>query len=151
MRLLRRWAVLLDARFRIPGTNIRFGLDPLLSLVPGLGDLASPVFALAVISHGLLLGVPKIVVARMLVNALIDAAIGAVPVAGNVADLFWRANTANLALLERFAHPGRRPTRGDYAFVFTIAGLFGVIVFGVMLAAIWMALSLWRLLEGRLP
>jgi ABC-type antimicrobial peptide transport system permease subunit len=145
LSLLKRWANLLDSRFRIPGTSIRFGLDPLLSLVPGLGDLVSPVFALALVAHGVQLGVPKVILVRMLANALLDAAIGAVPLAGNVADIFWRANTANLALLERFAQPGRRPTRGDYAFVFAIAAAFGMVVFGILVLAIWAAAAVWRM------
>lgn len=147
LELLRRWADLLDARFRIPGTRIRFGLDPVLSLIPGVGDLVSPVFALALIAHGVALGVPKVILLRMLINALIDAALGMVPVAGNIADLFWRANTANLALLERFARPGRRPTPGDYTFVAVMAGLFGAVVFLIMGITIWVAVWFWSVVS----
>src|SRR5262249_32407787 len=124
LSLFRWWAELLDSRFRIPGTNIRFGIDPLLSLIPGLGDLSSPVFSIALMGQGLRQGVPRVVLARMLINALIDALIGTVPLAGNVADIFWRSNLVNLALLERHARPGRRPTRGDFVFVFGVAALF---------------------------
>ena len=138
MKNLRRWADLLDSRFRIPGTNIRFGLDPILSLIPGIGELASPVFALVLITHALELHVPRVVVARMAINALVDAAIGAVPVAGTVGDVFWRANTANLALLERYARPGERPSRGDYAFVFTVAGVFGLLLLIPVLLGFWL-------------
>jgi len=146
LKALHWWADLLDSRFRVPGTNIRFGIDPLLSLIPGLGDLASPVFALVLITHALQLQVPHVIVARMAINALVDAAIGCVPIAGNVGDVFWRANTANLALLERHARPGQSPSRRDYVFVFTIAGLFGLLLIIPVVVGIWLSLMLGRAL-----
>jgi hypothetical protein len=142
---LRAWADLLDTRFRVPGTKVRFGIDPLLALIPGLGDLASPVFAIALISQGIYQGVPRVIMLRMMLNALVDALIGAVPVAGVVGDIFWRANTRNLALLERHSGPGVRPRRADYIFVTTIAVVFGVALFVPVMLAIWLT---WRLLFG---
>jgi len=124
-----RWiAQLLDSRYRVPGTQIRFGLDPVLDLIPGIGDLVSPIFALLVIVQGLRQRVPKVILLRMLFNALIDALIGAVPLVGAVGDVFWRANLRNLDLLERHAQPGRPPTRADYVFVFSVAALFGIVI-----------------------
>lgn len=140
---LRRWARLLDAEFAIPGTRIRFGLDPILSLIPGLGDLASPAFTLVLLVHGVYQRVPRVVLVRMIGNALVDALIGAVPIAGNVGDIFFRANLKNLALLERHAHPGAPPTRGDYIFVFALAGIFGLLILVPLLLALWLALRLW--------
>jgi hypothetical protein len=144
LRWLRSWADLLDSRFRVPGTGVRFGIDPLLSLIPGLGDLASPVFATVLIVQALQQRVPKIVVLRMVGNALLDALIGAVPVAGTVADVFWRANVRNLALLERHARPGRPPTRSDYVFVFGVAAAFGMLAVVPVIIAIWLTAVLWQ-------
>ena len=141
---LRQWARWLDTVFRIPGTQIRFGIDPLLSLIPGLGDLTSPAFTLLLLVQGLYLRVPRIVMMRMILNAFIDALLGVIPVAGNVADVFWRANTTNLALLERHARPGQPPSRGDYVFVFVIAGVFGLLVMLPFFLAIWLAYLVWR-------
>jgi hypothetical protein len=140
---LRTWATVLDSQFRVPGTNIRFGLDPILSLVPGLGDLTSPVFATLLIVQAIHQRVPKVIILRMLANALIDAFIGAVPIAGNVADVFWRANTKNLSLLERHARPGLQPTRADYFFGYALAALFGMAVLVPVALAIWLAAALW--------
>ena len=70
---LRRIARLFDAQFRVPGTEIRFGIDPLIGLVPGIGDLASPLLTLGILWHAARLRVPKIVLARMVINALVDA------------------------------------------------------------------------------
>lgn len=136
---LRQFAYLLDSRFRIPGTQVRFGLDPVLSLVPGLGDLVSPAFAVALLVQGIHQGVPKIILLRMLLNGLVDAVVGIVPIAGTVGDIFFRANSRNLALLERHARPGVQPTRGDYVFVLAAAGLFGMVVLVPVVLGIWLA------------
>lgn len=139
---LRRWADLLDSRFRIPGTNIRFGIDPILSLVPGLGDLATPVFTVLLLAQAVQQRVPAAVLVRMVANALIDAALGAVPIIGNVGDVFWRANVANLALLERHAQPGRKPTRTDYVVLWIVVAVFGLLAGLLAIGTIWL---LWAL------
>jgi Domain of unknown function (DUF4112) len=114
---LRRWATLLDSAFRVPGTNIRFGIDAIIGLVPGLGDLSAPVFAAVLLVTGFKLRLPAVVQARMVFNAGVDMLLGLVPLAGDLADVAWKANLRNLALLERHAHPGVAPSRGDYVFV----------------------------------
>lgn len=148
MRNLRWWADLLDARFRIPGTQIRFGIDPILSLVPGLGELTTPLFTLLLFAQAINLGVPKVILVRMALNALIDAAIGALPIVGNVGDIFWRANNANLILIERYARPGVRPTRADYAFVWAVTAVFGMVLILPVILGVTIALVLWRWLTA---
>ena len=143
LQWLRAWADLLDSRFRVPGTTIRFGLDPLLSLIPGLGDLASPAFAVALLVQGIHQGVPKVILLRMVVNALIDALIGAVPIVGTIGDIFWRANTDNLRLLEEHARPGFRVRRSDYLFVFAVAAVCGLLVLGPVALALWLSVVMW--------
>ena len=100
----------------------------ILSLIPGFGDLASPIFTVVLLVQGLRQHVPRVVMVRMVVNALIDALIGAIPVAGNIGDIFWRANNLNLDLLTRHAQRGRPPTPGDYAFVWLIALVLGLLI-----------------------
>ena len=114
---MRKWARIFDSAFRVPGTNIRFGIDPLLGLVPGVGDFASPILSMFMVWHGARLRVPKVVLARMVLNALIDAVAGVVPVFGDLFDFGWKATAWNLALLEKHAMPGQRASRGDYIFV----------------------------------
>jgi ABC-type antimicrobial peptide transport system permease subunit len=144
---LRLWADLLDSRFTIPGTRIRFGLDPLLSLIPGLGELASPAFAVALLVQGIAQGLPKVILTRIVANAMVDALIGAVPVLGTVADIFWRANRDNLRLLERYATPGTRPTRSDYAFIFLLAALVGLLALVPVALGLWLTSLLWQALR----
>lgn len=124
---LRKWSVLLDSAFRVPGTSMTFGLDPILGLIPGLGDLTSPLFAGLLLFHAVRMRIPRVVQLRMVLNALIDFAIGFIPIVGDLFDFGWKANLKNLALLERYAHSGVRVAFGDWLFV--------SIVFGLLLAA----------------
>jgi len=126
IQLLRRWARLLDSAFRMPGTNFRFGLDPLIGLIPGIGDLVTPIFGVLIIWHAASLRVPKVIIARMVINAVVDGVVGAVPVFGDAIDFAWRANEWNMALLERHAVPGRPPSSGDYIFVIVCVAIVTV-------------------------
>lgn len=142
---LRRWARIFDSAFRIPGTRITFGLDPILGLIPGLGDVTSPVFSLFFLWHGLRLGVPKVVFARMVFNVLIDSAVGAIPLVGDLFDFGWKANAWNLALLERHAIPGRRPTSGDWLVVILCSLAVVTVALVPILLLAWLGYSLGRL------
>jgi hypothetical protein len=136
IELLRRWSRLMDSAYRVPGTSIRFGWDPIVGLVPGVGDVATASFAVTILYHAYLLGVPRVVLLRMLLNILIDLAAGLVPFAGDVADVAWKSNSLNLALLERHERPGAKPTSGDWAIV-----LLAVIVIGGALALVLLSVS----------
>lgn len=98
---VRALADLLDTRFRVPGTGWRFGLDAVLGLVPGLGDVAGLVLSSAVILQAVRLGARGATVVRMVGNVGIDAVFGAIPLLGSVFDFAFKANTRNIRLLER--------------------------------------------------
>jgi hypothetical protein len=140
MRLeaLRRWAVILDSIFRVPGTSIRFGLDGIIGLIPGIGDMASPAYTALLLLEGLRLRVPAVVQARMVLNAAIDMGIGLVPLLGDIADIAWKANIRNLALLERHARPGSAPSAGDYVFVSLCLALIALIALLPIAIIIWL-------------
>jgi hypothetical protein len=92
-------------------------LDPILGFVlPGVGDVISSVFGLYIVGVALDRRLPLPIVARMLINLAVDTAVGAIPIAGDVFDAFFKANTRNLALLER-GHASRRAGAGDWAFL----------------------------------
>jgi hypothetical protein len=135
---LRKWSVLLDSAFRVPGTRMTFGLDPILGLIPGLGDVTTPFFAAVVLLHAVRLKIPRVVQLRMVLNAAIDLAIGFIPMLGDFFDFGWKANVRNLALLERYAHPEVKPTPGDWLFVLITLGLLGLAVALPILAAAWL-------------
>ena len=105
-RRLEAIARLLDSRWRIPGTGIRFGADPVLNLLPGLGLLASKGVSAYLIWESWRLGVPGWTLLRMAGNLGLDALISAVPVLGWAGDVFYRANLRNMALLR--AHLDRQ-------------------------------------------
>jgi hypothetical protein len=144
---LRAWARGLDTAFEIPGTGIRFGWDPILGLFPWLGDLVTPVFNIAIVVTAMQAGVPKVVQARMLLNVVIDAFAGAVPLVGDAFDVAWKANAWNMDLLDRHAWTDATPTRGDWAFVGGIAALMlaaaCVPILVLVLVLHWAGLALW--------
>ena len=117
LEALRRWARLFDSAFQVPGTRFRFGLDPLIGLLPGIGDLVSPIFGTVIIWHAAALRVPKVVIVRMAINAIVDGVVGSVPIVGDAFDFLWHANEWNMALLERHATAGQPATSGDWVFV----------------------------------
>jgi len=96
---LERFARLTDSRFRVPLTRIRFGIGPLVGLVPGVGDVAGLVLSLYLIQQARQIGAPRSLQLRMLGNGLVDAVGGTLPVAGDVFDVFYRANNRNVILL----------------------------------------------------
>jgi hypothetical protein len=138
LEALRRVAELMDSAFVLPGTTYRIGLDPIIGLVPWVGDLVSPLFTVALLWQARDVRVPKVVQARMIFNAAVDAIIGSIPFAGDLFDFGWKANLRNMALLERHAYEEHRPTIGDWAFVLTMIAL--VITFAAvpLLAAGWL-------------
>ncbi len=135
---LRRWSVVLDSAFRIPGTRIRFGLDPVLGLIPGMGDLTTPLFSAVLLLQAVRLRIPRIVQLRMLFNAAIDLATGLVPLVGDLFDFAWRANVRNLALLERYAQPGTTATRADWAFVLLVLGVLACLAIAPLILLGWL-------------
>lgn len=125
LEALRRLKSLLDEAFRVPGTRVRFGWDAIVGVVPWAGDLVTALMACAILVQAHQMRVPRVIQLRMLLNVALDIAIGLVPVAGDVADVFWKANKRNFALLERHAAQAARPSIGDWLFV---AGVIGAVL-----------------------
>ena len=95
---LRTLATALDESLRIPGTDFRVGIDPLLGVVPIAGDVAAGVLSLVIVAVAAWKGVSKLTLLRMLVNVAIDVVGGAVPVVGDLFDVYWKANVRNVEL-----------------------------------------------------
>jgi hypothetical protein len=99
-------ANLLDTAFVVPGTGIRFGVDSIIGLVPGIGDAVTTAISLWIVHEAYQLGAHKHVIARMLGNVALDGVIGAVPLVGDAFDVAWRANRRNVRILRE--HLARR-------------------------------------------
>jgi hypothetical protein len=142
---LRHMARLLDSAYEIPGTSYRIGLDPIVGLVPAIGDLISPLFTIALLWQSRDLNLPRIVQLRMLFNVAIDTLVGMVPVAGDLFDFAWKANDMNMALLERHAYEERRAAAGDWLFVIGLTLLLLIVATVPFVVLTWIvgAVSGW--------
>ena len=126
LRRLRRISHLLDNAIPIPGTKHRIGLDPILGLIPGGGDLVGSIFAGYVVFKSAQMGVPQETLLKMAANIVFDTVAGTVPVAGDLFDVAWKANVKNIELLD--AHLGS-PEQGKKAdWLFVAALLLGLIL-----------------------
>jgi hypothetical protein len=135
---LRKLEILLDEAFPIPGTRIRFGLDAIVGLVPGIGDvlagLASIVFPLA----GWIRGLPYVTLVRMVANLGIGVLVGSIPLLGDAFDIAWKANRRNYRLLTRHLGEPRRHTGRDWAFLLLLAAILGLVFAIPVFLVLWL-------------
>ena len=132
-------AALLDDIFRIPGTKIRFGLDALIGWVPGIGDAMTGIASFLIVFASWRRGAKAVTLARMIANVLLETAIGAIPVAGDVFHVIWKANRRNYRLLRREREQPGAGTGRDWTF-------FAVLLLAVIAAAaIPIAILIWLL------
>ena len=94
-------ARLFDDAFTIPGTRLRFGLDALIGLIPGFGDLITSAFSFLIVFSAWQRGLPRVTIARMVANIAVDTLVGAMPIVGDIFDVAWKSNKKNVALLKR--------------------------------------------------
>jgi hypothetical protein len=143
---LHRLEILLDEAFRIPGTSIRFGLDGIIGLVPGLGDVLVGLLSLVFPLAAWIRGVPYIALVRMAANIGIGVLVGSIPVLGDIFDIAWKANRRNYLLMRRHLGEPRLHTWRDWTFLLLLALALGLI-FAIPLAlAFW--LLAWLLKQG---
>lgn len=143
-----RLARILDRAVGIPGTNIRFGLDSILGLVPGMGDVATGALSIYIILEAARLGVPRATLVRMLGNVAIDTVGGSVPIVGDLFDVAWKSNSRNVELLQR--HVGAPITTGKASkltVALVILAIVALVALGVALAW-WMVKALAGLIGG---
>ena len=139
---MRNLTRLLDTAFGLPG-GFRIGIDPIIGLVPGIGDVIATGLSLWLIYDATRLGIPKRVLARMVLNVVIEAAIGAIPVLGDFIDAAWKANVRNMRLVESAYKPTLRE-RPLWKLIAIIGGTI-VIVYGTLFLAFYLVMS-WILM-----
>lgn len=143
LRRVQLVATVLDDAVRIPGTSFRVGLDPVVGLVPGLGDLLGGVASLYIILEAGRAGAPASVLLRMAANVGIDTVVGSIPVLGDLFDFGWKSNTRNARLLERHLEQPAATRRASMALI--IGVLAALALLGVA-AAILVVVGLRKLL-----
>jgi hypothetical protein len=132
-------AALLDDIFRVPGTQIRFGLDAVIGWVPGIGDAMASIASFLIVFAAWRRGVKVITLVRMIANVLLESTVGAIPLAGDVFHIFWKANRRNYLLLIRAKEQPGSNTRRDWVFL-------AIMLFTVIAAAgIPIAILIWIL------
>jgi len=124
-----KWiALVMDEFARVPGTRLRFGLDPLIGLIPGLGDTASAIVSAGTLIYAARCGLPKILLARMSLNILINEFVGIIPGIGDAFSFWFKSNSRNYDLLQRHWGAPRRPRTSDWIFVGAILGILALVV-----------------------
>ena len=135
LKWVERISYLLDERFRFPGTNFRFGLDPILNLIPFAGDLSGFVLSSALILTMAKNGASGKIVALMAINAILDATIGAIPILGQIFDFFYKANSKNIKLLKEHYEEGKHQGSGKSVWITAIIVL--IVLFVLFIFIIW--------------
>jgi hypothetical protein len=138
-----RITFLMEDAFRVPGTNLRFGIDPIIGLLlPEIGDAIGAVISAYLILASVRYGLPKGVIARMVFNVAVDYAAGSIPLVGDAFDFAWKSNDMNLKLLKRNARGEGRSFWSDWGWALMLLGLFGILAIGLgalVLYSVWKA------------
>ena len=136
-------AAVLDDIFRVPGTTLRFGLDPLIGLIPGLGDTLTGLISFLIVTAAWRRGVARVTIARMVANIAIDTLVGSIPFAGGIFDFYWKSNRRNLDLLKRARTGDVQQTWRDWLFL----ALIGLVIAGLVVlpfvVVYWAFRAIW--------
>ena len=147
LRWVMRLTDLLDSRFRIPGTQTEFGFDFLLGLIPGLGDMVSLTMSGAMLATMAKHGASGQLVARMLLNVVLDAIVGTFPILGNIFDLYFKANRRNLNLMREHYVEGKH-TGSIWPWLIVVFGIALAMIIVVVWFSIWLLHSIWQSIAG---
>ncbi len=137
---------LMDSQFRLPGTQFKFGLDPILGFIPLAGTLSTYAVSGVLVFTMARYGVSRKVVILMLINIFLDALIGSIPLVGNLFDFVYKANDRNVRLLRRHYQEGKYAGSGTG--ILLLIGLFLVVLLGLLFYGIWtLSAYLWQHLQ----
>ena len=141
---LRRVTHLMDELFPIPGTKQRVGVDPIIGLIPVVGDVAAAAVGSWVILEAARFGIPRVALARMVLNLVVDLAIGLIPLIGDVFDIVKRSNSANLAIFRRHALDPDASTADHRAFFVGLA----LLLLGLIWLTVWLVVRVVEAVVG---
>lgn len=139
IKQLERWAWWLDNSFRIPGTSIKMGLDSLVGLIPGIGDITGGAFSSYILLQAVSAGVAPVIIARMVVNILLDTLIGMIPLVGDIFDIAFKANLRNIELItDYYNSPKEAVTRNTISIV-----LISISLISALTLIIWITFKIF--------
>jgi Domain of unknown function (DUF4112) len=141
-------AYILDDLFPIPGTKYRVGLDPIIGLIPGLGDTSTAAFSSLILVHGLRAGVPRVMLVRMAINILINSLLGSLPGVGDLFSAWFKSNQRNYRLLRRHSAGARASTTGDWVFLIVLLVIVLAAVVTIAFAIGYMVYQMASILFG---
>jgi len=145
-----KWiAIIMDDFLRVPGTKFRFGLDPIIGLLPGIGDTGSAFISALALIAAARRGVPKILLARMSLNILINELVGIIPGLGDAFSFWFKSNARNYELLKKYSAVPGRSRKSDWIFVIAILAVLFVIVCAGLLVSLLVLQEIGRLLAGK--
>ncbi|MDX2251121.1 MAG: DUF4112 domain-containing protein [Nitrospira sp.] len=136
----------LDTTVRIPGTSLYIGLDPLIGLIPGIGDAIANLIGTLILGIGARLRLPRIVLARMSLNLLINGTVGAVPIIGDLFSVWFQSHARNAALLREAALKPDRETRPDWLYVGGLVGGTVLLMLLLIAGVVWLVATLWTMI-----
>lgn len=142
----RKYAKLLDSWFTIPGTQIKVGLDPILGLVTGIGDLAGASLSVYFMFYATRLGAKSSVLLRMFMNIMADLIIGLIPVLGDLFDVAWKANLRNANLLEKLEKDPEKLEQESTVLMWILFTILVLILIGIIVAIGWAVAKVWDIL-----
>ena len=145
-----RWlALIMDDFLRVPGTKLRFGLDPIIGLLPGIGDVTSAIVSAVAFVHAARSGVPKILLARMAMNILINELVGIIPGLGDAFSFWFKSNARNYEIIKNHRLGSTPPSRSDWLFVIgVLVVLFCIVCAGIAISFLILG-ALARMLFSR--
>ena len=145
-----KWiAFIMDDFLRIPGTKLRFGLDPIIGLLPGIGDTGSAIISALALIAAARRGIPKILLARMSLNILINELVGIIPGIGDAFSFWFKSNARNYELLKNYSAVPGRSRKSDWIFMIAVLAALFVIVCAGLLVSFLVLQQIGKLLTGR--
>ena len=148
LKRLQQMSHVLDKAIAIPGSNIRVGLDPIIGLLPGGGDVVTGLLSVYIVFEGARMGLPAPTLGRMGFNILLDVLSGMVPVLGDLFDVGWKANSQNVALIEKHVAAPKPSRAADKVFAFLVIAALIALVIGVATLSVWVVSQVWTALFG---
>lgn len=139
IKQLERWAWLLDNSIRIPGTSIKMGLDSLIGLIPGIGDITGGAFSSYILLQAVSTGVAPVIIARMALNIVLDTLIGMIPLVGDIFDIAFKANLRNIELMTSYYNSPREAVKRNTISIVLIS----ISLISALVLIIWITIKIF--------